>query len=159
MNDEAEPAQALDDANAPGDGMLAPVTPTAPGVWPTLRFTDAESALEWLVEVLGFTEHAVYRGDDERPIAHAELLWPEGGGIMIGSDAGEKSWSGAVGGPGSSSQYLSSAHTAAIFDRVVAAEWQVMRPLTEQDYGSLEFACLDPEGNAWSIGTYRGENL
>jgi uncharacterized glyoxalase superfamily protein PhnB len=33
----------------------------------------------------------------------------------------------------------------------------VLRPLNETDYGSREFAFTDPEGNAWSVGTYRGE--
>lgn len=26
--------------------------------------------------------------------------------------------------------------------------------LTDQDYGSREFAVADPEGNLWSFGTY-----
>ena len=33
----------------------------------------------------------------------------------------------------------------------------VIRPLASTDYGSQEFAVRDPEGNAWSFGTYRGE--
>jgi len=33
----------------------------------------------------------------------------------------------------------------------------VLRPLAETDYGSTEFAFLDPEDNAWSVGSYRGE--
>jgi uncharacterized glyoxalase superfamily protein PhnB len=141
------------------DAVASGGRPVAPGVWPSIRFTDAEAALEWLVEVIGFTEHAVYRGDDDRPVAHAELLWPEGGGIMLGSDAGEDSWSKKVGAPGTSTIYLSSPHASLIFDRIVASQWEIIRPLTEQDYGSLEFAFFDPEGNAWSIGTYRGENF
>ena len=27
--------------------------------------------------------------------------------------------------------------------------------LTDQDYGSREFAARDPHGNVWSFGTYR----
>jgi len=29
--------------------------------------------------------------------------------------------------------------------------------LTDQDYGSREFAARDPEGNVWCFGTYRVE--
>jgi uncharacterized glyoxalase superfamily protein PhnB len=29
--------------------------------------------------------------------------------------------------------------------------------LTDQDYGSRDFAVNDPGGNRWSIGTYRPE--
>jgi uncharacterized glyoxalase superfamily protein PhnB len=36
----------------------------------------------------------------------------------------------------------------------VHAEVRV-RELTDQDYGSREFAARDPEGNLWSFGTYR----
>ena len=28
--------------------------------------------------------------------------------------------------------------------------------LHDTDYGSRDFAVLDPEGNRWSFGTYRG---
>jgi uncharacterized glyoxalase superfamily protein PhnB len=30
-----------------------------------------------------------------------------------------------------------------------------VRGLTDQDYGSREFAARDPHGNVWSFGTYR----
>jgi uncharacterized glyoxalase superfamily protein PhnB len=29
-----------------------------------------------------------------------------------------------------------------------------VRPLTDQDYGSREYAAKDPGGNVWSFGTY-----
>lgn len=129
---------------------------TAPGAWPSLSYRDAEAAVRYLVEVVGFTESVVHRGDEARPISHAELLWPSGGGIMFGSVPPDKPWSGSAGGPGTSTAYLSTDDVAAVADRVAAAGWQVLRPLTETDYGSREFAFTDPEGNAWSIGTYRG---
>lgn len=31
----------------------------------------------------------------------------------------------------------------------------VLMPVTDQPYGSHEFTVADPEGNAWSVGTYR----
>jgi len=40
--------------------------------------------------------------------------------------------------------------------RVAAAGWTVLRELTDTDYGSRELAFLDPEGNAWTVGSYRG---
>ena len=131
---------------------------TAPGVWPTFRFRDAAAALGWLVDTLGFTENAVYRSDDD-VVEHAELLWPGGGGIMLGTDRGDSGWSGSVGGAGTSTVYLSADDPRPAFERVSAAGWSILRPLTEQSYGGSEFAFLDPEGNAWSIGSYRGENL
>jgi uncharacterized glyoxalase superfamily protein PhnB len=46
---------------------------------------------------------------------------------------------------------------AALHARAAAAGAQVVRPLNETDYGSHEFMVVDPEGNRWSFGTYRGE--
>lgn len=131
-------------------------TKTQPGVWPSLSYRDAEAALRYLVEVVGFTESVVHRGGPERPISHAELRWPDGGGIMFGSEPPGGRWSGSTGGPGTSTAYLSSEDVEGIAARVAAAGWQILRPLTDTDYGSREFGFLDPENNAWSVGTYRG---
>jgi uncharacterized glyoxalase superfamily protein PhnB len=128
---------------------------THPGVWPTLSYRDAEAALRFLVDVVGFTEVAVMRGD-ERPIEHAELAWPDGGGVMFGSEPAGERWSRGAGGPGTATAYLSTDDIQAVADRVRDAGWEVLRPLADTAYGSREFAFLDPEGNAWSIGTYRG---
>jgi uncharacterized glyoxalase superfamily protein PhnB len=134
----------------------SPTTATSPGVWPTLSYRDAEAAVGYLVDVVGFTIAVVHRSAD-RPVAHAELRWPDGGGIMFGSDQGEQRWSGAAGAPGTATAYLSTDDVAGVASRVTEAGWQVLRPLAETDYGATEFAFLDPEGNAWSVGTYRGE--
>lgn len=134
-------------------------TPTVhPGAWPTLTYRDAEAALRYLIDVVGFSESVVYRGDPERPISHAELLWPDGGGIMFGSEPTGGRWSGETGAPGTSTVYLSSDDVDGIAARVTAVGWRVLRPLSTTDYGSREFAFTDPEGNAWSVGTYRGEH-
>jgi uncharacterized glyoxalase superfamily protein PhnB len=129
---------------------------TQPGAWPTLSYRDAEAAVRYLTEVIGFTESVVHRGGPERPIAHAELLWPDGGGIMFGSEPKEEPWSGSAGGPGTGTVYLSTDAVDATAARVTAAGWTVLRELNDTDYGSREFAFLDPEGNAWSVGSYRG---
>ena len=130
---------------------------TNPGVWPTLSYRDAEAAVRYLVDVVGFTESVVHRGDADRPISHAELLWPDGGGIMFGSEPKGERWSGETGGPGHSTIYLSTRRRG--------------RPRRPGDRGRLDGAATaerdrlrqprvrvpDPEGNAWSVGTYRGE--
>lgn len=130
----------------------------APGAWLTLKYRDADAALGYLVRVVGFTQSAVYRGDDGT-IEHAGLLWPPGGGLMFGSDAGPR-WSGDAGAPGTASAYLATPDAAAVFERVTAAGWRIPRTLQAAvGYDSEEFAFLDPEGNAWSVGTYRGESF
>ena len=130
-------------------------TSTRIGAWPTFMFRDADAALEYLVSVIGFRESAVYRGDDGT-IAHAELLWPDGGGIMFGADKGQDGWPGSAGAPGTSTTYLVTTDVDSVASRVEGAGWRVLRPVHATDYGSTEFAFLDPEGNAWSVGTYAG---
>lgn len=46
--------------------------PPRPNIFPTLRYKDASTALEWLKRAFGFEEKAVFRGDDGT-IHHAEL--------------------------------------------------------------------------------------
>ena len=43
----------------------------------------------------------------------------------------------------------------ALHARAVAAGAEIVRGLTDQDYGSRDFAARDPDGNLWSFGTYR----
>lgn len=58
-------------------------TAPAPTVWPSLRGADARALIRFLVEVFGFEERVVHGEGDV--VHHAELGWPEGGGIMLGS--------------------------------------------------------------------------
>jgi uncharacterized glyoxalase superfamily protein PhnB len=37
----------------------------------------------------------------------------------------------------------------------VAAGAEILHGPVDQPYGSREYAAVDPEGNVWSIGTYR----
>jgi uncharacterized glyoxalase superfamily protein PhnB len=125
----------------------------APQVWPTLRARDARALIRFLVDVLGFEETVVY-GEGDR-VDHAQLTWPPGGGIMLGSarDDPDDPWALA---PGGGAAYAVTDDPDAIHDRAVAAGAKIIRPLEDTDYGSREFSLRDPEGNRWSFGTYRG---
>jgi len=125
-----------------------------PQVWPTLRATDARALIKFLVEAFGFEETAVY-GEGDR-VDHAQLSWPLGGGIMLGSaDRGpEDKWSLK---PGSFGAYVVADDIDALHTRAAKAGAEIIRPPQDTDYGSHEFAARDPEGNLWSFGTYRGE--
>jgi uncharacterized glyoxalase superfamily protein PhnB len=126
----------------------------APQVWPTLRARDARALIRFLVDAFGFEETAVY-GEGDR-VDHAELCWPPGGGIMLGtvrdSDT-DDNWSLAPGGFGA---YVVTDEPDALFARASAAGAEILTGLHDTDYGSRDFAVRDPEGNRWSFGTYRG---
>lgn len=125
-----------------------------PQVWPTLWARDARALIRFLVDAFGFEETAVYGEGDI--VHHAELSWPAGGGVMLGSvrDAPDDRWGVQ---PGTTGCYVVTDDPDALHHRAVSAGAEITDPPYETDYGSREFAARDPEGNRWSFGTYRGE--
>jgi uncharacterized glyoxalase superfamily protein PhnB len=63
--------------------------PAPTTIWPCLAYANAPAAIRFLVEAFGFVETIVVPGEGGREIAHAELRWPEGGGVMLGSASDE----------------------------------------------------------------------
>ncbi|MDH6123816.1 VOC family protein [Kitasatospora sp. GP82] len=133
-----------------------PPPPPPPQVWPSLRAHDARALIRFLVDAFGFEETVVYA--DDIHVHHAQLSWPPGGGIMLGSareqDDTEDPWPLR---PGTFGAYVVTDQPDALFARAVAAGAEVLSAPHDTDYGSRDFTVRDPEGNHWSFGTYRGE--
>jgi uncharacterized glyoxalase superfamily protein PhnB len=133
------------------------MTAPAPNVWPTLRARDARALIRFLVDAFGFEETVVYGDQPDGSgdtVVHAELAWPLGGGIMLGSardGADDRALQ-----PGTAGCYVVTDAPDALHDRAVAAGAKILTPLHDTDYGSRDFAAVDPEGNRWSFGTYPG---
>lgn len=125
-----------------------------PTVWPALRYDDAPAALRFLVDVFGFRE-ALVVPDDDGDIVHAELRWPEGGGVMFGSTAHSEDGHETMR-PVTGHVYVVTDRVDEVHARVRAAGAEVTRELEDTDYGSHTFSARDPEGNHWTFGTYRG---
>jgi uncharacterized glyoxalase superfamily protein PhnB len=125
-----------------------------PQVWPTLRATEALALIRFLVDVVGFEETAVYADGDV--VHHAQLAWPLGGGVMLGSARPEDgdAWPIKAGTFGA---YVVVDDPDALFERVKSGGAEITAELHDTEYGSRDFAIRDPEGNRWSFGTYRGE--
>src|ERR1700676_4240533 len=134
--------------------MTTPATPE-PQVWPALRAHDARALIRFLVDAFGFEEPVVY-GDGDR-VDHAQLSWPPGGGIMLGSARDGDSTEVGATNPGAFGAYVVTDELAAVYQRAKAAGAEIIREPHETDYGSRDFSARDPEGNRWSFGTYRGE--
>ena len=135
--------------------MTTPDAPP-PTVWPAFRARDTRGLIRFLVDAFGFEETAVH-GDQpggSGDVVHAELSWPLGGGVMLGSAREGGAWTPT---PGTAACYVVTDDPDALHDRAVAAGAEVIQPLHDTDYGSRDFAVRDPEGNLWSFGTYRGE--
>jgi uncharacterized glyoxalase superfamily protein PhnB len=118
-------------------------------IGPVLVYDDAAKAIQFLTEAFGFTEHAVHRAPDGS-IAHAELVYA---GSYVGlSDRvkGEDS----IFDLGPCAIYVVVDDPDAHHDHAVAAGADVVFPLTDQDYGSRDYAVRDAEGFVWCFGTY-----
>jgi len=126
----------------------------SPQVWPTLRARDARGLIRFLVDTFGFEETVVYGEGDL--VEHAQLSWPPGGGVMLGSvrDTPDDVWPVP---PGSFGAYVVTDEPDGLYARAKAAGAEIIQEMEDTDYGSRGFAVRDPEGNRWSFGTYRGE--
>ena len=138
--------------------MTTPGVPP-PQVWPALRARDARSLIRFLVDAFGFVSTAAWGDQPDGSgdvVVHAQLDWPEGGGIMLGSvrEDPDDRWPVQ---PGTAGCYVVTADPDAVHARAVAAGAEITDPPHDTDYGSRDFAARDPEGNRWSFGTYRGE--
>jgi uncharacterized glyoxalase superfamily protein PhnB len=124
-------------------------------VWPTLRAADARGLIRFLDQAFGFREIVVH-GDGDR-VDHAELAWPLGGGIMLGSvheSTAEDPWPLQ---PGTFGAYVVTDDPDRLCARARTAGAEILSEPADTSYGSREFVARDPEGNRWSFGTYRGE--
>lgn len=137
----------MTDNTAPTTGTVPP-----PQVWPTLQAHDAHGLIDFLCTAFGFEKVAVYA--EGTTVHHAELSWPPGGGIMLGSYQPDSDWSRE---PGTFGGYVVTDEPDELCERARAAGARILREPTDQDYGNREFSATDPEGNMWSFGPYRGQ--
>jgi len=113
-----------------------------PNIFPFMRFTDGDAALDWLARVFGFEQHAVYR-DDDGTVHHAEVsIGP--GMVLFGQ-----------GDPSSHGVYVAVDDADAHYERAKAAGAEIMREIEDTDYGSREYTARDLDGHVWSFGTYK----
>ncbi|HEY8215902.1 MAG TPA: VOC family protein [Acidimicrobiia bacterium] len=126
------------------------------GVWPALHYRDADAAIRFVVDVLGFEELIVVRGEPDPSIVHhSELRWPEGGIVQIATAHREGNIYSRA--PGLGSLYVITLDPESVLARCEAADAEIIDPLREVDYGvagDRMFTVRDAEGNLWCFGTY-----
>lgn len=126
-----------------------------PSIYPTLVYADAKAAVKQLTEAFGFTELAVYEGEDGK-VAHAELVQGNGA-IMLGSKGTGSVFDTAMKDAGMTGVYVVVDDVDAHHRRAVEQGAEILMPPTDQDYGSRDYMARDLEGNVWSFGTYAPE--
>lgn len=122
------------------------------GSWTTLRCRDAMAQITWL-EAIGFTALVIDRSaENGEKVSHAELTWPSGGGVMLGTHEEGGLWTQS---PGASGCYLVTREVDAVHAAAVAAGGSSISEPADQSYGARMANVRDPEGNLWSFGDYR----
>ena len=117
-------------------------------LYPLLRYKDAKAAQQWLQEAFGL-EPVALPEDDNGAVAHAEMRW--GSDLIMFGSARDDRYGERV---GQGWLYATCDDPDALYARAKAAGAEITAELVDQDYGSREFGCRDPEGNQWNFGTY-----
>ncbi len=121
-------------------------------IWVGLSYDDPVAARAWL-HGLGFDDGIIVQ-DEAGVIEHSEMLWPEGGRVMVSSRA--RGHDTFVSGARAATVYVVVDDPDAVWQRAQRLGAVVDRPMEESDYGSRGFSVRDAEGNSWSFGTYSG---
>jgi uncharacterized glyoxalase superfamily protein PhnB len=129
-------------ASGPGDGRTT--------IYPALRYREARAPIAFLKEAFGFTELAVYAGEDGT-VHHSELAYGNGA-VMLGTAQADTPFGRAAKDLGPVSLYLVVEDPGAHFERAVEHDAEIVLPLIDQDYGSRDHTARDPEGNLWIPG-------
>jgi uncharacterized glyoxalase superfamily protein PhnB len=121
-----------------------------------LQYRDASAAIEWLERAFGFKPGLVVRNDDGT-VGYSQL-WAGDSCISVspaGKDDALRRTTPERAGGVTQLLYLVVDDVDSHYQRAIAAGAEIVYPLTEQDYGGKDYGCRDPEGHAWSFGTYR----
>jgi uncharacterized glyoxalase superfamily protein PhnB len=124
-----------------------------PCIYPTFRYNDALSVLDWFTGVLGFEVKAKFLDGDK--LGHAELAL--GSSMIMMGEAANDFFGAIVGQPGDQggkAVYVAVDDVDALFAKVEASGATIEQGPTDRSYGSREFICRDPGGNVWCFGTY-----
>ena len=123
---------------------------------PTMRYKDAQAAIEWLCSAFGFEKHMVVEGPNGT-VVHAQLTYG-GGMIMLGSarddEFGSLMKTPRESGANTQSFYVVVDEIDAHYGQAVAAGAEIVMPLVNEDYGGQGYSVLDLEGNLWNFGSY-----
>lgn len=135
--------------------------PVRPALIPNLWYKDAPAAIDFLCVAFGFSTHAIY-ADDKDPayIQHAQLVC-DGHMIMLSSFGRDSEFSRkskmllpSEAGGNTQSIYIVLDDVDGHAATARAAGATIILEPVDQDYGGRGYSALDPEGYAWSFGSY-----
>lgn len=126
-------------------------------VVPCLRYSDAPAMMEWLCSNFGFEKRLVIPGNNAE-ISHAELTLGDGM-VMVGSHADDAygqllTTPERSGGLQTQTIWIRVDNADEVYSRVVESGATIIMKIDDVPQGGRAFACRDPEGHVWQVGTY-----
>lgn len=123
-------------------------------IFPVLRYRDAREAIRWLCTAFGFVES--FSVPETGPIVRHAQLRLGTNVIMLGSvRSDDELKSPEALGAATQALYVVVDDVDAHFEKARLAGAQVASPPGDTDFGSRDYHVRDPEGHAWTFGTYR----
>lgn len=122
------------------------------GAFPIVPYADPRAAIAWLERAFDARATTIHPPEPDQPLVHAEVR--VGTGIVMLNDAERRDGS-PFSLPGPVLVYVVVADPDALHAQAEGAGAEIVMGLTDQEYGSREFAARDIGGNVWSFGTYR----
>lgn len=128
-------------------------TRTDLNIWPLLTSTDALALRAWLAQI-GFEEGICVPGEHDGSVMHSEMLWPDGGRLMVCSAADDNDHLVPA---GTATIYVTVRDADAVRAKAQAMGADIVRPIEDADsYDGRGFSVRTPEGHGISFGTYAG---
>jgi uncharacterized glyoxalase superfamily protein PhnB len=124
---------------------------------PCLRYRDTPAMIEWLCTNLGFETRLQVPGRNGQ-ISHAELTLGDGM-VMIGTHTDDTygqllTTPEQAGGLLTQTIWIHVDSADEVYARVVDSGATIIEPIDDAPQGGRAFACRDPEGHVWQVGTY-----
>ena len=131
-----------------------------PAIIPSLRYENARAAINFLCKAFGFTQHAIYaHPENDSRIMHAELLFA-GQMVMLASEEQTPFAAAAplksvreVGG-NTQTLYVVLEDVDGHAEQACKAGARIFMQPDDQSYGGRSYSAHDPEGYAWTFGSY-----
>jgi uncharacterized glyoxalase superfamily protein PhnB len=113
--------------------------------------------IDWLCNNLGFDKRLVVPGKDGG-ISHAELTLGDGM-LMVGTEADDEygqllTTPGKTGGLQTQTIWIRVPDADGVYSQVVESGADIVKVVDDAPQGGRQFACRDPEGHVWHVGTY-----
>lgn len=130
----------------------------ATAIIPSITYSNASEAIEWLCNAFGFQKHLIVPGSDGK-IIHAELTLGNVM-IMIGSSESGTEFSKHIKTPSqlegfeTQSPYIVIDNPDSLYANAKKYGAKIVIDIKTEDYGGRGFTCYDIEGHLWSFGSY-----